>query len=123
MRLLEVSDIAQHIAVSHKVETEDLDWENARKIGLTRQEIESLAYFADIESQTVYYFLEVAKLSRGAADFQFARLRHDGDARGIVAAVLEFAQALDDDGHNCFGPDIADYSTHARRLLREFLAT
>lgn len=57
-----MSDIAQHIAVSQKVEFEDLNWEKARKIGLTRQEIESLAYFADIESQTVYYFLEVAKL-------------------------------------------------------------
>ncbi|HEU4734060.1 MAG TPA: acyl-ACP desaturase [Kofleriaceae bacterium] len=57
-----MSDIAQHIAVSHKVEFEDLDWETARKVGLTREEIESLAYFADIESQTVYYFLEVAKL-------------------------------------------------------------
>jgi rubrerythrin len=29
---------------------------------LTQQEIETLAYFADVESQTVYYFLEVAKL-------------------------------------------------------------
>ena len=57
-----MSDIAQHIAVSHKVEFEDLDWETARKIGLTHHEVESLAYFADIESQTVYYFLEVAKL-------------------------------------------------------------
>lgn len=57
-----MSDIAQHIAVSHKVRFEDLDWDTARKVGLTRQEIESLAYFADIESQTVYYFLEVAKL-------------------------------------------------------------
>ncbi|TMQ20097.1 MAG: hypothetical protein E6J90_16800 [Deltaproteobacteria bacterium] len=41
---------------------EDLDWEKARRIGLTQHEIESLTYFADIESQTVYYFLEVAKL-------------------------------------------------------------
>jgi rubrerythrin len=57
-----VSDIAQHIAVSQKVDFEDLDWDTARKVGLTREEIESLAYFADIESQTVYYFLEVAKL-------------------------------------------------------------
>jgi len=57
-----VSDIAQHLAVSCKVEIEDLDWETARKIGLTAQEVESLHYFADIESQTVYYFLEVAKL-------------------------------------------------------------
>ena len=57
-----MSDIAQHIAVSQRVQIEDLDWEKARKIGLTKQEIESLAYFADVESQTVYYFLEVAKL-------------------------------------------------------------
>ena len=57
-----MSDIAQHVAVSHKVEFEDLDWELARKVGLTRREIDSLTYFADIESQTVYYFLEVAKL-------------------------------------------------------------
>jgi rubrerythrin len=57
-----VSDIAQHLAVSHKVEFEDLDWETARRIGLTPHEIDSLLYFADIESQTVHYFLEVAKL-------------------------------------------------------------
>jgi rubrerythrin len=57
-----VSDIAQHIAVSDRVEIHDLDWELARKHGLTEREIESLKFFADIESQTVYYFLEVAKL-------------------------------------------------------------
>jgi hypothetical protein len=57
-----VSDIAQHLAVSHKVEIEDLDWEAARRVGLTTSEIESLHYFADIESQTVHYFLEVSKL-------------------------------------------------------------
>ena len=57
-----MSDIAQHIAVSNKVEFDDLDWGLARKHGLTAREIESLKYFADIESQTVYYFLEVAKL-------------------------------------------------------------
>lgn len=57
-----MSDIAQHIAVSDRVEFEDLDWELARKHGLTDREIESLKFFADIESQTVYYFLEVAKL-------------------------------------------------------------
>jgi rubrerythrin len=57
-----VSDIAQHIAVSDRVEIEDLDWQLARKHGLTAREIESLKFFADIESQTVYYFLEVAKL-------------------------------------------------------------
>lgn len=57
-----MSDIAQHIAVSDRVEIEDLDWDLARKHGLTDHEIESLKFFADVESQTVYYFLEVAKL-------------------------------------------------------------
>jgi rubrerythrin len=56
-----VSDIAQHIAVSQKIDFDDLDWEAARTAGLTKQEVESLTYFADIESQTVYYFLEVSK--------------------------------------------------------------
>jgi len=44
------------------VDIEDLDWELARKHGLSPREVESLQFFADIESQTVYYFLEVAKL-------------------------------------------------------------
>jgi rubrerythrin len=56
-----VSDIAQHIAVSQKIDFDDQDWEAARTAGLTKQEVESLTYFADIESQTVYYFLEVSK--------------------------------------------------------------
>lgn len=57
-----MSDIAQHIAVSQRVDIEDLDWALAKKHGLSAKEIESLQFFADIESQTVYYFLEVAKL-------------------------------------------------------------
>lgn len=57
-----MSDIAQHIAVSNRVDIEDLDWDLARKHGLSPREIESLKCFIDVESQTVYYFLEVAKL-------------------------------------------------------------
>ena len=57
-----MSDIAQHIAVSQRVAIEDLDWELCRRVGITDQEVESLKFFADVESQTVYYFLEVAKL-------------------------------------------------------------
>ncbi len=57
-----MSDIAQHIAVSHKVHIEDLDWATAKKVGLTPTEVATLAHFADVESQTVYYFLEVSRL-------------------------------------------------------------
>ena len=59
---MRVTDIAQHIAVSDRVKIDDLDWALARRHGLSEREIESLEFFADIESQTVYYFLEVAKL-------------------------------------------------------------
>ncbi len=57
-----MSDIATHLAVSQKVDIEGLDWELARTHGLTQQEINSLLYFADVESQTVHYFLEVSRL-------------------------------------------------------------
>jgi rubrerythrin len=57
-----VSDIAQHINVSGRVQIDDLDWKLAREVGLTKTEIDNLKFFADIESQTVYYFLEVAPL-------------------------------------------------------------
>src|SRR5258708_5835271 len=65
---------------------------------------------------------KITKFSGGPADFQLAGVGDDGDARGIVATVLELAQSLDDDGHNFLWPDITDYSAHARRLLRRFLA-
>lgn len=57
-----MADIQQHLASSHKVEFEDLDWALAKRVGLTHREAEMLQYFADIESQTVFYMLEVAKL-------------------------------------------------------------
>ena len=56
-----MADIQQHLASSHKVEFEDLDWSLARRSGLSAREAEMLQYFADIESQTVFYMLEVAK--------------------------------------------------------------
>jgi rubrerythrin len=44
------------------VDISDLDWAACKHAGLEAQEIENLKFFADIESQTVYYFLEVAPL-------------------------------------------------------------
>jgi rubrerythrin len=55
-------DVAQHLELSHKLAYDDLDWALARDHGVTDAEAASLEYFADIESQTVYYMLEVAKL-------------------------------------------------------------
>ena len=57
-----MSEISQHIAVSRRVDLDGLDWGQARRIGLSAKEIECLSFFADIESQTIYYFLEAASL-------------------------------------------------------------
>ncbi len=55
-------DIQQHLDMSKKVEFDDLDWALARQHGLSSREIQNLQFFADIESQTVFYMLEVVKL-------------------------------------------------------------
>jgi len=55
-------DVAQHIRLSHKLQYEDLDWGLARKHGISTKEAECLQFFADIESQTVFYMMEVVKL-------------------------------------------------------------
>ena len=60
---------------------------------------------------------EITKFARSAANFHFSVLGYDGDARGIVATVLQLTQTFDDNGNNLLGPDVADYSAHARRLL------
>ncbi|MBO0720606.1 MAG: acyl-ACP desaturase [Blastocatellia bacterium] len=49
------SEIERYIAVSAKVETKDLDWEEAKRVGLTEDERFILTYFSDIESQTIRY--------------------------------------------------------------------
>ena len=57
-----MSNLEQHLSVSQKIQTDDLDWELAAKVGLTDDERNALRFFADVEGQTVHYFLEVANL-------------------------------------------------------------
>jgi len=57
-------------------------------------------------------FFEVAKLSGGAANLQLASAVHDGNARGIVAPVFEFAKALDDHGNDFLGTAVSENPAH-----------
>lgn len=57
-----MSNLESHLSASQKIQTDDLDWELAAKIGLTDDERNTLRFFADVEGQTVHYFLEVAQL-------------------------------------------------------------
>ncbi len=57
-----MSILETHLAASQKIQTDDLDWDLAAKVGLTDDERNALRFFADVEGQTVHYFLEVAQL-------------------------------------------------------------
>jgi hypothetical protein len=48
-------DIERYISVSAKIDTSDIDWDQAREAGLTDDEKFVLTYFSDIESQTIRY--------------------------------------------------------------------
>ena len=66
--------------------------------------------------------IEVAELARGAAELQRVAAAGDGDARGVIAAVLEAGKAFHDDGDAGLGADVADDSAHSsgaspKRLL------
>jgi len=45
----------RYISVSAKIETKDIDWTEAKQVGLTEDEKFVLTYFSDIESQTIRY--------------------------------------------------------------------
>lgn len=49
------SDIERYISVSAKIDTSDIDWDQAREAGLTEDEKFVLTYFSDVESQTIRY--------------------------------------------------------------------
>jgi len=64
------------LATSSRLATSDLDWESARRAGLAPGERVAIAYFADIESQTIHYLRDLL-----ASD-----LAHDPAAVGFLSA-------------------------------------
>ena len=55
---------------------------------------------------------EVAELAGGAAELEAGGAAGDGDAGGVVAAVLEAGEAFHDDVNDGLGADVTDDSTH-----------
>lgn len=55
----EIVDIERYLAISAKIDTQDLDWEAAQRAGLTESEHFILTYFADIEGQTIVYLRDL----------------------------------------------------------------
>ena len=49
----------RYLNVSAKIVTDDIDWQAAKAVGVTADEIFILTYFSDIELQTVMYFRDL----------------------------------------------------------------
>jgi hypothetical protein len=56
--------------------------------------------------------LKVAELAGGATEFEGGGASGYGDAGGVVATVLEAAQAFNDDGDDGLRTDVSNDSTH-----------
>jgi hypothetical protein len=52
-------DFDRYVSTSSKILVDDLDWSEARRVSLTRDEVFILTYFSDIESQTVFYLRDL----------------------------------------------------------------
>lgn len=53
--IADIADIEKYISVSARIDTSDIDWNQARESGLTDDEKFVLTYFSDVESQTIRY--------------------------------------------------------------------
>src|SRR5258706_1979196 len=63
------------------------------------------------EGRFLQHFLQIAHFPWSAADFQLAIVDY-GDARRVIAAIFELAQAFDDDRDYLFRSNVTDNSTH-----------
>ena len=61
-------DIERHIRLSEKLRYEDLDWDEARRQGLSEAEQIILQYIADVEAQTIHYMKEMLESGIGKRD-------------------------------------------------------
>ena len=63
-------------------------------------------------------FLEIGKLAGCAAEFEVAFVVDNGDAGGVIAAVFEAPEAVDNEGYDFLGSDISDNAAHGWLSLR-----
>jgi hypothetical protein len=56
------SDIERYIAVSARVDTTDINWDEARAAGLSPDEVFVLNYFSNVENQTLVYMQSLLQM-------------------------------------------------------------
>jgi hypothetical protein len=57
-------------------------------------------------------FFKISQLAWCAAQFELAPGIHDGNARGIVSAILQAAKPIEDERDHLLRADISDNSAH-----------
>src|SRR5215469_17519568 len=62
-------------------------------------------------------FFEIAKLAFGAANFKAVAVAGHSDTGRVIAAILQPAQAIDDDGHDALFANVSDDTAHTNALL------
>ena len=65
-----------------------------------------------IERTQANDFFEVAQFSFGAPNLEIVAFINDGDAGRVVTAILELAQAVNDQRHNLLVSNVTNNSTH-----------
>jgi len=55
---------------------------------------------------------EIAQLAFSSLNFEVMILIDDGDPRGIVTAIFELAQSVDNQRYDLFVSNVSNYSTH-----------
>src|SRR5262245_30537166 len=62
-------------------------------------------------------FLQIAELSRRAPHLQLTTVYH-GDARGVIATILQALQSIHQHRDDCFLPQISNNAAHGDYSLR-----
>src|SRR5262245_18739088 len=52
----------RYLKTSERIQTDDIDWAEAQRVGLTEDERFILTYFSDIESQTIRYLCSLLQM-------------------------------------------------------------
>src|SRR6516165_33305 len=65
-----------------------------------------------VERLGANHFFQVAELALGAADLQAFPVAGDRDPSGVISAILQAAQPVNDDGDDLFFANVADDATH-----------
>ncbi len=66
-----------------------------------------------VERAETNRLFEIAQFSFRATDLEFVSFIDDRDTGGVVAAIFEFSQTVDNERHNLFIAYVSNNSTHA----------